>query len=80
MSSQHHTPPPLCQHSTPTLPTSSVEGLLIGMSRIDRSGRLNERRLLRALGWMPGQQLALDVVHGLIVVQPGFRKLTDLAA
>jgi bifunctional DNA-binding transcriptional regulator/antitoxin component of YhaV-PrlF toxin-antitoxin module len=40
------------------------------MARVDRSGRLHERRLLRALGWAPGQQLALDVVHGLIVVQP----------
>jgi hypothetical protein len=65
-----HSPAPLPTLPTPTLPTSSVDGLLVGMSRIDRSGRLNERRLLRALGWMPGQQLALDVVHGLIVVQP----------
>jgi hypothetical protein len=40
------------------------------MARIDRSGRLHERRLLRALGWTPGQRLALDVVHGLIVMQP----------
>jgi hypothetical protein len=56
---------------TPTLPTSTdVDGLLVGMARIDRSGRLHERRLLHALGWTPGQRLALDVDHGLIVVQP----------
>ncbi|MFC5236002.1 hypothetical protein [Pseudonocardia zijingensis] len=40
------------------------------MARIDRSGRFHERRLLQALSWLPGQQLALDVIHGLIVVRP----------
>jgi hypothetical protein len=64
-----HSPAPLPTLPTPTPPTSSVDGLLVGMARIDRSGRLHERRLLHALGWMPGQQLALDVVHGLIIVQ-----------
>jgi hypothetical protein len=72
----HAEPPPLSPAPLPTLPTpvlptgGSADGLLVGMARIDRSGRLHERRLLRALGWVPGQQLALDVVHGLIVVQP----------
>jgi hypothetical protein len=40
------------------------------MARIDRSGRLHERPLLRALGWTPRHRLTLDVVHGLIVAQP----------
>ncbi|WP_156994403.1 hypothetical protein [Pseudonocardia acaciae] len=39
------------------------------MVRADRSGRLNDRRLLRTLGWTPGRHLSLDVVHGLIVVK-----------
>ncbi|QYN33508.1 hypothetical protein K1T35_34150 [Pseudonocardia sp. DSM 110487] len=65
-----HSPAPLPTLPAPALPTSSVDDLLVGMARIDRSGRLHERRLLHALGWAPGQRLALDVVHGLIVVQP----------
>jgi hypothetical protein len=66
-----HSPAPLPTLPTPALPTSTdVDGLLVGMACIDRSGRLHERRLLRALGWAPGQRLAVDVVHGLIVVQP----------
>jgi hypothetical protein len=49
----------------PTLPTSAgVDDLLVGMARIDRSGRLHERRLLHALGWTPGHPSRLDVVHG----------------
>jgi hypothetical protein len=64
-----HSPAPPPTLPTPTLPTSSVDGLLVGMARIDRSGRLHERQLLRALGRMPGHRLTLDVVHGLIVVQ-----------
>ncbi|WP_156994339.1 hypothetical protein [Pseudonocardia acaciae] len=75
---------PLPVLPAPTLPASTTAaGLLIGMARADRSGRLHERRLLRALGWMPGQRLALDVVHGLIVVQPaptGSHVLDDRAA
>jgi hypothetical protein len=63
-------PAPLPTLPTAPLPTSSIDGLLVGMARIDRSGRLHERRLLQALSWMPGQQLALDVIHGLIVVRP----------
>jgi hypothetical protein len=40
------------------------------MARIDRSGRLHERRLLRALGWAPRHRLTLYVVHRLIVALP----------
>jgi hypothetical protein len=66
-----HSPAPLPTLPTPALPTSTdVDGLLVGIARIDRSGRLHERRLLHSLGWAPGQRLALDVVHGLIVVRP----------
>jgi hypothetical protein len=63
-------PAPLPTLPTAPLPTSSIDGLLVGMARIDHSGRLHERRLFHALSWMSGQQLALDVVHGLIVVRP----------
>jgi hypothetical protein len=55
----------------PGLPTpAGADSLLVGMARIDRSGRLHERHLLRILGWTPGHRLTLDVAHDLIVVRP----------
>jgi hypothetical protein len=42
--------------------------LLVATARIDGSGRVCERLVLRALGWQPGQRLAMDALHGLIVV------------
>lgn len=44
--------------------------LLVVTARMDRSGRVHERILLRALGWEPGQRLEMDTLHGLIVVAP----------
>jgi hypothetical protein len=53
----HTEPPP---HSLAPLPTllppalltrAAADGLLMGMARIDRSGRLHDQRLLHALGW-----------------------------
>jgi hypothetical protein len=56
-------PGPLPALPAPTLPASTeTDRLLVGMARLDRSGRLHERRLLRALGWAPGQRLALVLV------------------
>lgn len=39
----------------------SPDDLLLGMARPDRSGRVTERHLLRALRWGPGHRLDLDV-------------------
>jgi hypothetical protein len=58
-------PPPVV-----ALRTVRPDRLLIGTARIDRSGRVHERALLRALGWGPGRRLDLDSVDGLIVVAP----------
>jgi hypothetical protein len=44
--------------------------LLVGTARIDRSGRIYERNLLRALGWQLGRRLDLDTVHGMLVLAP----------
>ncbi|GLZ28063.1 hypothetical protein Lesp02_02530 [Lentzea sp. NBRC 105346] len=53
------------------LPTLTDPGtLLIGTARIDRTGRVHERAVLRALGWEPGRRLELDTIHGLIVITP----------
>ena len=49
------------QHARPA-------GLLVATARVDGSGRVCERLVLRALGWQPGQRLAMDALHGLIVV------------
>jgi hypothetical protein len=37
-------------------------------ARMDGSGRVGERRLLRALGWQPRQRLDMDTMHGMIVI------------
>lgn len=45
----------------------SVE-LMVGTARMDHSGRVCERILLRALGWASGQRLEMDTMHGMIIV------------
>jgi hypothetical protein len=42
--------------------------LLVTTARMDGSGRIHERLLLRTLGWDPGQRLEMDIAHGLVVV------------
>jgi hypothetical protein len=44
------------------------DGLLLGTARLDRSGRLHERSLLRALGWGPGHQLTIDTCDDMTVI------------
>ncbi|RJQ84685.1 AbrB/MazE/SpoVT family DNA-binding domain-containing protein [Amycolatopsis panacis] len=63
-------PAPLPTLAAPRLPAGSGSGLLIGTARIDRTGRVHERSLFRALGWGPGRRLALETVRGLIVIAP----------
>lgn len=45
------------------------ESLLLGIARMDRSGRVHERTLFRALGWEPGHELTIDTVEDMIVVR-----------
>lgn len=69
----------------PTLPAPSLprahapDTLLVGVARIDRSGHIHERAPLSALGWMPGRDLELDTIHGMIVIAalPGGRYHVD---
>lgn len=65
-------PPPARLPPLPALglPVPAGPDLLVGTARIDRSGRVHERAVLRALGWEPGRRLAIDTVHGLIVLAP----------
>ena len=58
----------------PMLPTlTRLDGvapgrLMVSTTRIDRSGRMHERFLLRELGWEPGQRLEMDTMHGMILI------------
>jgi bifunctional DNA-binding transcriptional regulator/antitoxin component of YhaV-PrlF toxin-antitoxin module len=58
----------------PVLPTltrlegAAPGGLVVSTTRIDRSGRVHERFLLRELGWEPGQQWEMDTMHGMILI------------
>ena len=58
--------PSLPAPSPPRLPDPDT--LLLGTARLDRSGRVHERTLFRALGWEPGHKLTIDTVDDLIVV------------
>ncbi|HEU5470900.1 MAG TPA: hypothetical protein VFV67_09635 [Actinophytocola sp.] len=42
--------------------------LLVATARMDRSGRVGERLLLRALGWRPGTRLDMDTMYGMVVI------------
>ena len=56
----------------PTLPTDRRRGSahsgLIDVARLDPSGRLSTRRLVRALRWRAGQRLDVAASGGVIVV------------
>jgi hypothetical protein len=59
--------PSLPAPSPPSMP--DPETLLLGTARLDRSGRVNERTLFRALGWEPGHELTIDTVEDMIVIR-----------
>jgi bifunctional DNA-binding transcriptional regulator/antitoxin component of YhaV-PrlF toxin-antitoxin module len=42
--------------------------LLVSTCRMDRSGRIHERILLRDLGWNPGDRVDMDTMHGMILI------------
>lgn len=51
-----------------SLPTDAgPDGLVLGMARLDRSGRLSARELLGVLGWRPGHRVDIGVVAGVLV-------------
>lgn len=60
--------------SLPSLPAPQPPGsddpdsLLTGVARVDRSGRIHARALLRALGWEPGHPLELDTSGAMITI------------
>jgi hypothetical protein len=42
--------------------------MLYGMSKIDASGRISDRPIVRALGWSPGQPLDIREVSRAVVI------------
>jgi hypothetical protein len=60
--------------SLPTLPALSrldtvvPVSLLVSTCRMDRSGRIHERLLLRELGWKPGDRLDKDTIQSMILI------------
>lgn len=44
--------------------------MLFGMGRVDASGRVAGRAILRALGWRPAERLTMGLVAGSVVVRP----------
>jgi bifunctional DNA-binding transcriptional regulator/antitoxin component of YhaV-PrlF toxin-antitoxin module len=42
--------------------------LLVSTCRMDRSGRIHERLMLRELGWEPGDRVDMDTIHGIILI------------
>lgn len=62
-------PAPLPMLPAPRLPVGAAPAdLLIDTARLDASGRLTARALLRALGWTPGYRVDIAVVDGVLVV------------
>jgi bifunctional DNA-binding transcriptional regulator/antitoxin component of YhaV-PrlF toxin-antitoxin module len=63
------TPVPLPMLPAPGLPAGAVPGdLVVESARLDASGRLTARALLRALGWDPGHRVDIAVTEGVVVV------------
>lgn len=44
----------------PELPLARTADTVYGMSALDRGGRIADRAVIDALGWVPGTRLALD--------------------
>jgi hypothetical protein len=63
-------PPPTV---LPVLPVrhlpADADDVLLDVARLDRSGRLSARGLLRDLGWTSGHRVAIDVIDGAITVR-----------
>lgn len=60
----------------PVLPAPDIHGgdagsalTLLEIARVDRSGRVAVRKLLRALRWRSGHRVAVDAVAGVLVVR-----------
>ncbi|SMD27472.1 hypothetical protein SAMN05661093_11079 [Kibdelosporangium aridum] len=61
-------PQPLPPLPAARLPAVEPDSLVLGMARLDRSGRIHDHAVLSALGWHTGQRVDITSVHDAIVV------------
>lgn len=72
-------PPPATGHPLPSprrlpalpplqVPTVRPDELQVGFARLDLSGRLHNRTLMKALNWHPGHRVEFGVVHDAVIV------------
>lgn len=62
------TPQPLPELPAPRLQTTEPPCVVLGMARLDSSGRVHDRTVLTALDWHPGQRVDITSLHDTIVV------------
>jgi hypothetical protein len=62
------TPHLLPELPAPRLPAAEPESLVLGMARLDGSGRVHDRAILAALDWHPGRRIDITTVYDTIVV------------
>jgi hypothetical protein len=62
-------PQPLPELPAPRLPAIEPESLVLGMARLDDSGRVHDRTTLTTLDWHPGQRVDITSVQDTIVVR-----------
>ena len=44
------------------------DGVVLGVARVDPCGRVSARSVCAAMGWQPGQHLAITIRHGTILL------------
>jgi hypothetical protein len=60
---------PVALPMLPRLPTSTTaDALMLGMARVDRSGRLCNRDLFETLAWRPGHRVDMALADGVLVI------------
>ncbi|WP_344412167.1 AbrB/MazE/SpoVT family DNA-binding domain-containing protein [Amycolatopsis minnesotensis] len=52
----------------PTVPTARTETAVYGMAAVDCRGRVADRTVFAALGWVAGTPLAISVTHGTLII------------
>lgn len=64
-------PAPVAVLPAPASEASAGRLVAIDVARMDPSGRLRATRVLRALDWLPGMGIDVDVVREAIVIRAG---------
>lgn len=62
------TPQPLPPLPTIRLPAVEPNNLVLGMAKLDRTGRVHDHTVLTALNWHTGQRIDITSVHDTIVM------------